>query len=192
MRLPTLWSSNDPFRALQREMDDVFRSFGRQFPTAGAGGMDMRVPAMNVSETDNAIEVTAELPGVDDKDLKVSIDGNRLYISGEKKQEREDKEKDWHVVERSFGSFQRSLTLPFEPQEEAVDAHFDKGVLHLTVKKPQQMPKGSKTINVRSGGQPAQISGTAQEVQGSQGPSGAAGSPNPQGGSNENQERKAG
>ena len=189
MRLPTLWSSNDPFRALQREMDDVFRSFGRQFPSTGTSGMDMRVPAMNVSETDNAIEVTAELPGVDDKDLKVSIDGNRLYISGEKKQEHEDKEKDWHVVERSFGSFQRSLTLPFEPQEEGVDAHFDKGVLHLTVEKPQQMPKGSKTINVRSGGQAAQISATAQDVQGLQG---APGSQGAQGGSNENQERKAG
>lgn len=150
MRLPTLWSSNDPFRALQREMDDMVRSFGRM-PTTG---MEMRVPAMNVSETDTAIEITAELPGVDEKDVSVSVDGNRLFISGEKKQERDEKQKDWHVVERSFGSFQRSLTLPFEPAEDAVEAHVDKGVLHLSVRKPQQMPKGTRTINVRSGPAP--------------------------------------
>ena len=189
MRLPTLWSSNDPFRALQREMDDFFRSFGRQFPSAGAGGMDMRVPAMNVSETDNAIEVTAELPGVDDKDLKVSIDGNRLYISGEKKQEREDKEKDWHVVERSFGSFQRSLTLPFEPQEEGrrcalrqrrAASHGEEAAADA---QRAQRPSMSALVASRP---------DLRDSAGGSGLAGRARQPGCPGGSNENQERKAG
>ena len=84
----------------------------------------------------DAFEVTAELPGVDEKDIKVSLDDNQLVISGEKKAESKKEEKDWHVEERSYGSFYRSISLPFEPEDGAVDAHFNKGVLHLTIKKP--------------------------------------------------------
>jgi len=98
---------------------------------SGAGA-----PAINVAETKDAFEVTAELPGVDEKDIKVSLDDNQLVISGEKKAESKKEEKDWHVEERSYGSFYRSISLPFEPEDGAVDAHFNKGVLHLTIKKP--------------------------------------------------------
>ena len=87
----------------------------------------------NVAETNDAFEVTAELPSVDEKDIKVSLDENQLVISGEKKAESTKEEKDWHVVERSYGSFYRSMSLPFEPEDGAVDAHFDKGLLHLTM-----------------------------------------------------------
>ena len=99
-------------------------------PDIGAG-----TPAINVAETKDAFEVTAELPGVDEKDIEVSLDGDRLVISGEKKAESMTEEKDWHVEERSLGSFYRSISLPFEPENGAVDAYFDKGVLHLTIKK---------------------------------------------------------
>ncbi|MCP8939326.1 Hsp20/alpha crystallin family protein [Alsobacter sp. SYSU M60028] len=165
MRLPTLWSSSDPFRAMQREMDDMMRSFGR---LPASSGMEMRVPAMNVSESDGSIEISAELPGVDDKDITVSVDGNRLYISGEKKRERDDTDKDWHIVERSFGSFQRSLSLPFEPADDAVEASVDKGVLHVTVRKPRQMPKGTRTIDVRAGAPAAEPSAGSNENAGGQ------------------------
>ena len=89
-------------------------------PEIGAG-----VPAISVAETKDAFEVTAELPGVDEKDIKVSLDDNQLVISGEKKAESTKEEKDWHVEERSYGSFYRSMFLPFEPEDGAVDAHFD-------------------------------------------------------------------
>jgi HSP20 family protein len=109
-----------------------------------------RAPAINVAETKDAFEVTAELPGVDEKDIKVSLDDNQLVISGEKKAESTKEEKDWHVEERSYGSFYRSISLPFEPEDGAVDAHFDRGVLHLTIKKPAKAIKTTKTIDIKT------------------------------------------
>jgi HSP20 family protein len=116
MSLPRLWQdlTSDPFSA----------------PNIRTG-----TPAINVAETKDAFEVTVELPGVDEKDVEVSLDSDRLVISGEKKAERMAEEKDWHVEERSLGSFYRSISLPFEPENGALDAYFDKGVLHLTIKK---------------------------------------------------------
>ncbi|MGO9233847.1 MAG: Hsp20/alpha crystallin family protein [Methylocella sp.] len=115
-------------------------------PVIGAG-----MPVIDVAETNDAIEVNAELPGVDEKDIKVSLDGNRLAISGEKKGETKKDEKDWHVEERRYGSFYRSLPLPFKPEDGAIEAHFDKGVLHLNIKKPTEVAKSAKTIEIKLG-----------------------------------------
>ena len=149
MKMPSLWSSPemmaDPFR---REMEDMIRAFDRNLPTLSVGA---KAPAINVAETADAIEVTAELPGVDEKDIKVNLDGNRLTISGEKKQETKKDEKDWHVEERSNGSFYRSMSLPFNPPDHAIEAHLDKGILHVTVKKPAEAAKGAKTIEIKTG-----------------------------------------
>ncbi len=93
------------------------------------------------------MRLSAELPGVDEKDIKVSLDGNRLVISGEKKQETKKDEKDGHVEERSYGSFYRSMPLPFKPEDGAVEAHFDKGVLHLAIKKPVEIAKSQDYRN---------------------------------------------
>ena len=153
MNLPRLWTTGqepvwDPFRAMRREMENALRAFGQtsSSPDIGAG-----VPAINVAETKDAFEVTAELPGVDEKDIKVSLDGNQLVISGEKKEESTKEEKAWHVEERSFGSFYRSMSLPFEPEDGAVEAHFDKGVLRLSIKKPAKAIKTTKTIEIKTG-----------------------------------------
>lgn len=107
-----------------------------------------------MAETNDAFEVTVELPGVDEKDIKVSVDNNLLVVSGEKKAESKRDEKEWHVEERTYGSFYRSMSLPFEPDEGAVEAHFDKGVLHLTIKKPAKAVKETKTINIKTGAPP--------------------------------------
>ena len=117
-----------------------------------------KAPAINVAETADAIEVTAELPGVEEKDIKVSLDGNRLTISGEKNEEAKRDEKDWHVEERSYGSFYRSMSLPFSPAEGAIEAHLDKGVLHVSVKKPPEAAKSVKTIEIKTGA-PAKAGG---------------------------------
>jgi HSP20 family protein len=152
MRYPSLWSRPemmaDPFR---REMEDMIRAFDRKLPTLSVGA---KVPAINVAETAGAIEVTAELPGVEEKDIKVSLEGNRLTISGEKKGETKKDEKDWHVEERSYGSFYRSMSLPFNPPDHAVEAHLDKGVLHVTVKKPTEAAKSAKTVEIKTGAPP--------------------------------------
>src|SRR5271165_5113139 len=109
--VPRLWTTSpeltsDPFRAMRREMENTLRAFNQNLssPDIGVGA-----PAINVAETKDAFEVTAELPGVDEKDIKVSLDGNRLVISGEKKEETKKEEKDWHVEERSYGSSVRCL-----------------------------------------------------------------------------------
>ena len=156
MSLPRLWSGQDldPFLAMRREMENVFRAFDQK-PSTGIGA---GAPAISVAETNDAFEVTAELPGVDEKDINVSLDDNQLVVSGEKKAESTKEEKDWHVEERSYGSFYRSMSLPFEPEAGAVDAHFDKGVLHLTIKKPAKAAKTTKTIEIKTSAPPSKSS----------------------------------
>ena len=143
MVLPRLWTAtqdpaSDPFRAMRREMENAFRAFDRSSSPAyiGAGA-----PPVGVAETKDAFEVTVELPGVNEKDIKVSVDENQLVIAGEKKAESKKDEKEWHVEERSYGSFYRSMSLPFEPEDGAIEAHFDKGLLRLTIKKPAKVVK---------------------------------------------------
>lgn len=149
--LPDVWSRDlvtDPFGSLER---DVFgRDFGSLFSSPDRQA-SAPVPAMNIAETENAIEATLEIPGVDEKDIKVRVAGDRLIVSGEKKMETKKEEKDWHVMERRFGSFYRSVQLPFEPATEAIAAHYAKGVLHLTVQKPAAKVKTAKTIPVMTG-----------------------------------------
>jgi HSP20 family protein len=156
MSLPRLWTTSghelDPFRAMRREMENAFRAFDQSSYSRNIGA---GAPAISVAETKEAFEVTAELPGVEEKDIKVSLDENQVVISGEKKAESTKEERDWHVEERSYGSFYRSMSLPFEPEDGAVDAHFDKGVLYLTIKKPAKTTKVTKTVNIKSGAPPS-------------------------------------
>jgi HSP20 family protein len=154
--LPNLFSEAgglQDFAALRRHFDDAARDFGRGWPSlldVGAAG-----PAVNVAETATAIEISAELPGVDEKDIKVEIDGPRIVVSGEKKREREEKDKDWRLVERSYGAFRRSLALPFDPAHDAVSAHFDKGVLKIAVQKPVGATQTTKSVEIKTGPAPA-------------------------------------
>jgi HSP20 family protein len=137
---------------MRREMENAFRTFDQK---PSAPGIGAGAPAVSVAETNDAFEVTAELPGVDEKDINVSLDDNQLVISGEKKMESTKEEKNWHVEERSYGSFYRSMLLPFEPEDGAVEAHFDRGVLRLTIKKPAKAVKTTKTIDIKTGTPPS-------------------------------------
>src|SRR6478672_2287697 len=137
---------------MRREIENAVRSYDQNSSSPGIGA---GAPAINVAETKDAFEVTAELPGVDEKDINVSLAENQLIISGEKKAESTKDEKNWHVEERSYGSFYRSMLLPFEPEDGAVEAHFDRGVLHLTVKKPARAIKTTKTIDIKTGAAPS-------------------------------------
>jgi HSP20 family protein len=148
----------DPFLSLHREMnrlfDDVFR--GASLPSAagsqGQGDVGNFVNAsMNVSETDKEIRITAELPGVTEQDIDVSLDDDVLTIRGEKKFERKDDKENFHFVERSYGTFQRSLRLPHAVDSEQVQASFENGVLTVTVPKTRQ-PERSRRIQVQGRG----------------------------------------
>ena len=158
--LPSLWSRNadmlsDPFRTMRRELDSFFGEFGRRFPDISAD-LNAAAPAINIAETDDRYEITAELPGIEEKDIKLAVEGNRLVIAGEKKTESDRKDKAWHVVERNYGAFRRAVTLPFEPAENAVEAHFDKGVLYLAVKKPAAAQSAKRSIEIKAGAPPVE------------------------------------
>jgi HSP20 family protein len=152
MKLPSLWSSQDEAStSFRREVEDMFRTFGQNIPALSVGAS---VPSVSVAETNGAIEVTVKLPGVEEKDIKINLDGDRLGISSEKKEESTKDEKNWHVEERSYGSFYRAMALPFRPENGAVEAHLDKGVLHVAVKKPTALAQRTKTIEIKTGAHP--------------------------------------
>jgi HSP20 family protein len=135
---PTPWSDRaremEPFRGFRTQLDTLFEDwFGRSM-----GGM--LAPRIDVSETDKDMTLAVELPGVSEKDVAVSLVGDQLTIKGEKKSEREDKKDEegrvYHRVERSYGSFQRSMTVPFKVDPDQVLAEFKDGVLKITLPKP--------------------------------------------------------
>lgn len=153
--LPTLWGESAaerlPFRALQQEVDKLFNDFTMDFPLAGRwnknGSLAMQV---DVAETDKSLEVTAELPGVNEKEIDVSLAGDILTIKAEKKSDREEKTKDYHLVERSYGTFERSMRLPFKADPAKIEAKFDKGVLKLVVQKPADAQTKAQKIEVKA------------------------------------------
>ena len=126
------------------EMDDLFnRFFDMDF------GDEEWVPRVDVVEGKGEITVKAELPGCEAKDIDVKLDGRTLTISGEKKQEKEEKDKNVHRVERSYGSFCRRMELPGEVDPEAIDATYKKGVLKLVLKKTRETE--TKKIEIKTG-----------------------------------------
>ncbi len=154
--LPSLLHKDEtgesPFLALHNEIDRVFDDFRRGMPWAGFGRLNGGVrfaPLMDVSETDKAIEIDAELPGMTEKDIDVSVVDNVLTVKGEKKAETEKKDADYHMVERTYGAFTRSLTLPYEVDASKVDAKFDKGVLKITLPKPPEVKAKTKKIKIK-------------------------------------------
>jgi len=138
----------DPFRALQRRMDHQFDDFARGYRWPFANGRNAPMPQIDVSETDADVTIEAELPGVDEKDIDVTLTDNLLTIKGEKKQEKEEKNKDYHLTERSYGSFSRSMTLPFDADPKKIRAKFDAGVLKITLPKPAEVKAKVKKIAI--------------------------------------------
>ncbi|HLH11284.1 MAG TPA: Hsp20/alpha crystallin family protein [Methylovirgula sp.] len=144
-----------PFASLQHEIDRLFDDFGRNFFDFGRsfpGLPSLRsadfVPRMNVSETDKMIEISAELPGLEEKDVDINFADDMLTIRGERKEEKEEKDKDYKIFERSYGAFARSVALPPGTDPNKIKANIDKGVLKVTVEKPT--PKVAKKIDVKA------------------------------------------
>ncbi len=140
---------------LQREVDRVFDSFWRSFgaPSLFSGnGAEMEFEVrVDTSEDDKAYHVTAELPGMTEKDIEVTFADNMLTISGEKKEETEVKEENYHRRERHFGSFRRSFTLPAEVDEAKIAASFKDGVMTIDLPKSRTAQKKAKKITVKRG-----------------------------------------
>ena len=140
----------DPFVSFRREMDRMFDRFFDGLPASNGTGWQALTPAVDIDETDKEMVITAELPGASDKDVDVSLAGDVLTIKGEKKSEKEQKDGDSTYVERRFGSFARSVRLPFEMKDGQVDARFKDGVLTINVPKPRDMQRSVRRIAVKS------------------------------------------
>jgi HSP20 family protein len=142
-----LWrEERDPFAALQHDLNRLFRQAGGEMPTLFG---ERRFPALDMTEKEDRIEISAELPGVAREDVKVEATGNGLVIRGEKKSEHEEKGENAYMLERSYGSFLRRVPLPFDPDPETIEAAFRDGVLRITVAKPAEARREPKAIEIK-------------------------------------------
>lgn len=154
MSLGSRLVSGDPFLSLQRGMNRLFDDVFRGAELSGFGGPShdsgMILPQMNVSETDKEVRITAELPGVAEKDVDVTLDDDVLTIRGEKRSETKEDNENYQFVERSFGRFQRSIRVPHSVKADEVKAHVENGVLTVVLPKNQAQEK-TRHIQVQSG-----------------------------------------
>ena len=156
------WEPVRELTSLQSEMNRLFNTFFDS-PTTGSGGNGVRrwIPAMDLVETDDHFVLKADLPGLNEGDVNIEVEDNVLTVSGERKSEHEDKREGHYRVERSFGSFRRTLTLPEGVDPEAVSATFDKGVLEVRIPKPEQ--RKPRRVAIQVGDKPAAIEGSDSE-----------------------------
>lgn len=135
------------FERMRREMDRFWDSFLTRKPTDGTE--EEFLPALDLSETENELVVKCEVPEMDSKDIDISLSDGRLTIKGEKKQEREEKKAHYHLVERSYGSFTRSVQLPKEVQSDKISASYKNGTLTVTLPKSEEAKKKEIKIPVQ-------------------------------------------
>ncbi|MDF7801441.1 Hsp20/alpha crystallin family protein [Pontiellaceae bacterium B1224] len=139
------WNEN-PFDVLHREVNELFETYYR-----GIGGFGRRMAGsagFEVSETDDEIRVKIELPGMDEKDIEVTLDENNLVIRGEHKEQSEKKKRNYHISEMSSGSFHRSIPLTAEVDVAQAKAKFKRGVLTLTLPKTELAKERGKHIPI--------------------------------------------
>lgn len=149
----------DVWRSFRGEMDRLFDRFG--FPSLRRmfdfepgwrpmSSLSISAPPIDISEDEKAYKIAAELPGLDAKDVDVSVTGDMLVLKGEKRQEKEEKDKNYYFSERAYGAFQRSFELPASVERDKIAADFSKGVLTITLPKTPEAQKQPKKIEVKS------------------------------------------
>lgn len=150
---PTVWGES-PFNALHRQVDSLFNEFFTSFPSLqrhlGPGWLGQPVSGFHieVSETDEAIKVKAELPGLDKDDIEVLLDENVLTIRGEKREENREEKENCHVSEVSYGEFSRTIPVPAGIDRDRVSSTFKKGVLRLVLPKTKETQKNRRRIDI--------------------------------------------
>jgi HSP20 family protein len=159
---PSTLQAWQPFESLRQEIDRLFDDFGGGLwqpfrrslvPTAPLFRRQLTwptMPAVDVVESEKAYEITAELPGMDEKNIEVKVADGVLTIKGEKQEEKEQKEKDYYLHERSFGSFERSFEVPETVETGKIEASFKRGLLTLTLPKKAEAQKPAKKIEVKA------------------------------------------
>lgn len=134
--------------SLRQEMDEAFDRFFGSLARPGELWPGKFAPAIDISENDDEFVVKAELPGIAAKDLDVNLTGNLLTIKGEKKHEKEEKGENFHRVERSYGSFSRTVEIPGDVREDAVTAQYKDGVLNLKLPKTEESKSKRKKLKI--------------------------------------------
>jgi len=143
----------NPFDELHRQMDALVNSFfsGAELPWFAMGRGDEKTfyPTFEIAETDKEYHVSAELPGLTEKDIEINLEDNILTIKGEKKEEKDEKKKNYHLYERRYGLFNRSFTLPENVDQEKINANIKNGVLEILIPKKEIQKKTAKKIEVK-------------------------------------------
>jgi HSP20 family protein len=153
------WEPVRELGTIQNEMNRLFNTFFETPSNGHSSAMRRWVPAMDLAETDGEYVLRADLPGLTEKDVNIELDERVLTISGERKAEHEERKEGYHRIERSSGSFSRSLTLPEGVDASAIKASFDHGVLEVRVPKPEA--KKPQKVSISVGGEaPKTIEGS--------------------------------
>lgn len=151
-----------PFGDLRHQIERVFDDFASGYPGFGRRWFDLEparrggrtapisFPAMDVAERDKEYVITAELPGMDEKNIELSVANEVLTIKGEKQEEKEEKKKDYYLSERRYGSFERSFQIPAGVDAAKIDASFQKGVLTVTLPKTEAAQKQQRKIEIKA------------------------------------------
>jgi len=142
------WKPFGQIGSLRKEMDRLWNRFLSETPSLGAF-TEGWLPSVDMSETKDSFIIKAELPGMDAKDVTVSLSGDILTIQGEKKKEEEEKDESHHCIERYYGSFQRVFQLPTAVKGDKVEASFDKGILKVILPKVEEAKKKQIEVKVK-------------------------------------------
>ena len=143
------WRPTRDLLSIRDEVNRLFDNFFTGVPERRRGLLEGEwAPSVDVAETENDVVVTAELPGVEQDDVDITITDDILTLKGEKKEEKEVKEKNYHRIERSYGSFQRSISLPSGVQADKAKAIYKDGVLHITLPKAEEAKPKQIKIDV--------------------------------------------
>jgi HSP20 family protein len=148
------------WHSFRSDMDRLFDRFARGFGLPSLRSIAdfeppwrsfmFSAPPIDMSEDDKAYRISAELPGLDAKDVEVSVSGDRLVLKGEKRQQQEEKNKNYYLSERTYGSFERSFELPVSVDRDKIAADFSRGVLTITIPKTAEVQKQQKKIEIKS------------------------------------------
>ena len=153
------WEPTGELNSLQSDMNRLFNAFF-DVPAGGNGASARRwVPPMDLVETEEHFVLRADLPGLSEEEVSIELEDNVLTLSGERKAEHEEGQEGYYRVERAFGTFSRSLTLPEGIDPEAVEATFDRGVLKIRIAKPEERKPRKVAISVGAGSKPGAIEG---------------------------------
>jgi HSP20 family protein len=155
------WEPARELNSLQQEMNRLFSTFFEGPAGGGATSPRRWIPAMDLVETEDQFVLRADLPGLTEADVEVSLEDNVLTVSGERKAEHEEKGEGFYRLERATGAFNRSLTLPKGVDGDAITARFDNGVLEVRIPKPEA--DKPRKVQIQVGDQPAAIEGRAAE-----------------------------